>query len=35
MPTQVADGKSKCFCGAEIDMTNTEDHIYSAHMDLK
>ncbi len=35
MPTQLASGKSKCFCGAEIDLTNTEDHIYSAHMDLK
>ena len=35
MPTQLASGKSKCFCGAEIDLTNTEQHIYSAHMDLK
>jgi hypothetical protein len=35
MPTQLASGKSKCFCGAKIDPTNTEDHISSAHMDLK
>ena len=35
LPTQLASGQSKCFCGAEIDLTNTEDHVYSAHMDLK
>jgi hypothetical protein len=35
MPTQLASGQSNCFCGAAIDLENTEQHICSAHMDLK
>jgi hypothetical protein len=32
LPTQSASGRSKCFCGAEIDLTNTEAHVYECHM---
>jgi hypothetical protein len=34
LPTQTADGRSRCFCGAEITIATTEPHIYEAHMDL-
>jgi hypothetical protein len=33
LPTQTADGRSRCFCGVEIDVTNTSEHIYAAHME--
>ena len=26
------DGCSRCFCGAEIDIAGTEQHVYTAHM---
>jgi hypothetical protein len=32
LPTQTADGRSRCFCGAEIDVTDTSGHIYTAHI---
>ncbi|WP_316172167.1 MULTISPECIES: hypothetical protein [unclassified Bradyrhizobium] len=32
LPTQNTSGRSRCFCGAEIDLQTTESHIYSAHM---
>jgi hypothetical protein len=32
MPAQNANGRSRCFCGAEIDLKNTEEHVYAAHM---
>ncbi len=35
MPTQLASGRSKCFCGAAINLKNTEQHVYKKHMDLK
>ena len=35
MPTQLAGGQSKCFCGAAINLKNTEQHVYKKHMDLK
>ncbi len=35
LPTQLASGRSKCFCGAAIDLENTSQHVYEAHMDLK
>jgi hypothetical protein len=35
LPTQVASGKARCFCGAEIDVTNTTAHICAAHMEPK
>jgi hypothetical protein len=35
MPTQLASGRSKCFCGAVINLENTEQHVYTLHMDLK
>ena len=31
-PTQVSDGRSHCFCGAEIGIADLKDHIYTAHM---
>ncbi len=35
MPTQLASGRSKCFCGAAINLENTEQHVCKKHMDLK
>jgi hypothetical protein len=32
MPTQRSDGRSRCFCGAAIDIPGTSAHIYAAHM---
>ena len=34
MPTQLASGQSKCFCGVAINLENTEQHVYRKHMDL-
>ena len=33
MPTQMTDGRSRCFCGAEIDNGSTHDHIIACHME--
>jgi hypothetical protein len=33
VPTQMADGRSRCFCGAEITIANMHEHIYAAHME--
>jgi hypothetical protein len=35
LPTQTADGRARCFCGAEIDITSMDPHIYAAHMQPK
>ncbi|WP_315747570.1 MULTISPECIES: hypothetical protein [unclassified Bradyrhizobium] len=35
LPTQSTSGRSRCFCGAEIDVQTTEEHIYSAHMAVR
>jgi hypothetical protein len=32
MPTQNTNGQSRCFCGAAIDLKNTETHVYAMHM---
>jgi hypothetical protein len=34
MPTQELTGRSRCYCGAPIDLKTTEAHVYRAHMDL-
>jgi hypothetical protein len=31
-PTQLASGRSECFCGAAIDIASTEQHVYEHHM---
>jgi hypothetical protein len=31
LPTQTADGRSLCFCGAEIEIAGLEQHISAAH----
>jgi hypothetical protein len=31
MPTQLASGRSECFCGAVIDIASTEQHVYEHH----
>jgi hypothetical protein len=31
LPTQVADGRSTCFCGVVIGITDMDAHIYAAH----
>jgi len=28
LPTEMAGGRSRCFCGAEIDLAGTEQHVY-------
>jgi hypothetical protein len=35
LPTQMADGRSRCFCGAEITITDTDEHIQAAHMESR
>jgi hypothetical protein len=35
LPTQMANGRSRCFCGAEIDITSMDARIYAAHMEPK
>jgi len=32
LPTQVAIGRSQCYCGAEIDVKSVDQHIDAAHM---
>jgi hypothetical protein len=32
MPTQSTTGRSRCFCGTEIDIAGVDDHVYAAHM---
>jgi hypothetical protein len=27
----MADGRSRCFCGAEITIADMDEHIYAAH----
>jgi hypothetical protein len=31
LPTQAASGRARCFCGAEIWITDMDAHIYAAH----
>ena len=33
LPTQVAEGRSTCFCGAEIGIGDVERHVLAAHME--
>ena len=33
LPTQVPDGRSQCFCGAEIRIADMERHVLAAHME--
>jgi hypothetical protein len=33
LPTQVADGRTTCFCGAAIGAEDVESHIIAAHME--
>jgi hypothetical protein len=35
LPTQVADGRATCFCGAEIDIEGTARHVYAAHLEMR
>jgi hypothetical protein len=32
LPTRVAAGRSRCFCGAEIGIADVEQHVLAAHM---
>jgi hypothetical protein len=34
LPTQLTSGRSKCFCGAEIDIAGVEDHVTAAHLEM-
>ena len=33
LPTQVAEGRSYCFCGAAISIGDMDEHVYAAHME--
>jgi hypothetical protein len=33
LPTQLASGRSRCFCGAVIDIKGTSQHVHVAHME--
>jgi hypothetical protein len=35
VPTEVADGRSHCFCGAAISLADMDEHIYAAHMESR
>ena len=35
LPTQVADGRSRCFCGTEIGIANMDQHINAAHLEMR
>ena len=35
LPTQVADGRAVCFCGATIGIDDMTRHVYTAHMEPK
>ncbi len=35
LPTQLASGRSKCFCGAELTAESISDHVLAAHMDMR
>lgn len=35
LPTQVAGGHARCFCGEAIDIASTAQHVYAAHMKPK
>jgi hypothetical protein len=35
LPTQVADRRARCFCGAKIGIADMNDHIYAVHMEPK
>lgn len=28
-----ADGRARCFCGAEITIADMDEHVYAAHME--
>jgi hypothetical protein len=32
LPTQSAEGRSRCFCGEAIDIPGTPPHVYAAHL---
>jgi hypothetical protein len=35
LPTQTADGRSRCFCVAEITIADMDEHTYAAHMETR
>jgi hypothetical protein len=35
LPAQTADGRARCFCGAEIGIADLNQHIPAAHMKPK
>ena len=35
LPTQTAVGRARCVCGVDIDIADTDQHIYAAHMEPK
>lgn len=35
LPTEMASGLSKCFCGTEIDVAGMGQHVYAAHLEMR
>jgi hypothetical protein len=35
LPTQLTSGRSKCFCGAEIDIAGLDAHVAAAHLEMQ
>lgn len=35
LPTQMASGRSRCFCGAEIDIAGTDEHVRKVHSEMR
>jgi hypothetical protein len=35
LPTQTADRRARCFCGAEIAIADMDQHIYAAHTESR
>jgi hypothetical protein len=33
LPAQVADGRARCYCGAEIGIADVERHVFAAHIE--
>jgi hypothetical protein len=35
LPTQLASGRARCFCGVEIDNRGMDDHVAAAHLEMQ
>ena len=35
LPTQLASGRARCFCGTEINNKGLADHVVAAHLEMQ